>query len=87
MNVNDSVRRFILDNFYVADASTVDDDTSLIGEGIVDSTGMLEVIAFLESTFGISVGDAETTPENLETIGRISGFVTRKRSIAAAAAR
>jgi len=85
MNVNDSVRRFILDNFYVAEAASVADDTSLIGEGIVDSTGMLEVIAFLESTFGIAVGDAETTPENLETIGRITAFVGRKQAQGAAA--
>jgi acyl carrier protein len=84
MSATDSVRRFILDNFYVADAASVSDDTSLIGEGIVDSTGMLEVIAFLEATFGIAVGDAETTPENLETIGRIAAFVARKQAPGAA---
>jgi acyl carrier protein len=85
MNVNESVKRFIVDNFFVADASTVSDDTSLILEGIVDSTGMLEVIGFLESTFHIAVGDTEATPDNLETIGRIAAFVARKQASGEAA--
>jgi len=80
MGVREKVRQFILENFYVADSSSVTDDTSLIAEGIVDSTGMLEVIAFLEAQFGLAVADTETTPDNLETIGRIVAFVARKQA-------
>ena len=58
--------------------SNIADDTSLIAEGIVDSTGILEIIAFLESEYGIQISDVDTTPENLETIGRIAAFVARK---------
>ncbi len=73
------VRQFIVENFFVSDASALADDTSLITGGFVDSTGLLEVIAFLESEYKIRVLDTETVPENLETIGRIAAFVARKR--------
>ena len=76
------VRRFIVENFYVSDPATLEDGTSLIAGGFVDSTGLLEVIAFLEAEYGIRVLDQETIPENLETIGRIAAFVARKRTAA-----
>lgn len=78
MTVANAVRQFIQKNFYVEDAAQLADDSSLVTEGIVDSTGMLEVIAFLESEFGIRVEDHETVPANLETIGRIAAFVAAK---------
>ena len=84
MNVEQRVRKFIVENFYVTDPSSIDDDTLLVTNGIVDSTGMLEVIAFLEEQFGVRVGDQEMTPENLESISRIAGFVSRKQGTAAA---
>lgn len=76
------VRRFIVENFFVTDTSMLADDASLITGGFVDSTGLLEVIAFLESEYGIRVLDEETIPENLETIGRIAAFVSRKAKVA-----
>ena len=80
MTITQRVKQFILDNFFVGDTGGVEEDTSLIAEGIVDSTGMLEIIGFLEAEFGIEVADAETTPDNLETLGRIVAFVERKRA-------
>ncbi len=74
------VRQFVTTNFYVPETLTLADDTSLLDEGIVDSTGMLEVTAFLEEQFGIRVEDAEMLPENLETICRIIAFVASKRA-------
>jgi acyl carrier protein len=76
------VRQFIVENFYVSDPAEVADDTLLVTSGVVDSTGMLEIIAFLEADFGIRIGDEETTPENLGSIARISAFVERKLSAA-----
>jgi acyl carrier protein len=76
------VRQFIAENFFVSDPSTLPDDASLITGGFVDSTGLLEVISFLETEYGIRVLDEETIPENLETIGRIAAFVDRKRAAA-----
>jgi len=77
-DVGKKVRQFITTNFYVADPSALDDDASLLDRGIVDSTGVLEVIGFLEKEFSIEVGDAEIVPDNLDSIGKITGFVGRK---------
>jgi acyl carrier protein len=74
------VKDFIIKNFYVASADSLANDTSLVDQGIIDSTGILEVAAFLESEFGIKVADSELLPENLETIGNIAAFVARKQA-------
>jgi acyl carrier protein len=84
MRVDERIRKFIQENFYVDDVSRLGDDVSLLNEGIVDSTGMLEVIAFLESEYKIRVEDKETVPANLETIGLIAAFVARKQGAAVA---
>ncbi len=83
MNMKQQIRQFIVENFYVSDPSQIADDTMLVTTGVIDSTGMLEMIAFLEETFGISIGDHEMTPENLESIDRMSAFITRKQQAAA----
>lgn len=80
MRVDERIRQFIQQTFYVDDVARLSDDASLINEGIVDSTGMLEVIAFLESEYKIRVEDKETVPANLETIGQITRFVARKQA-------
>lgn len=74
----ETVREFIVTNFYVPDANLLGDDTSLLDQGIVDSTGVLEVTAFLEERFGIQIEDSEIVPENLDTIGSIVAFLARK---------
>lgn len=76
--ISDRIRAFILEVFYVTDPSILTDDTSLIESGVVDSTGMLDIILFVESEFGISVADDETVQENFETLGRIARYVDRK---------
>ena len=81
--LHDTIRRFILENYlFTDDLAQLGLDDSLLGRGIVDSTGMLEVITFLESEYGISIDDAEMTPDNLETIDRIANFVSKKQSAA-----
>ena len=79
MEIKDQIRAFITSNFYVADASALGDQDSFLDRGIVDSTGVLEVIAFLEKTFDIVVDDDEMLPENLDSIARIADFVARKK--------
>ena len=78
MEITRRIREFVTSNFYVADPSELLDDTSLLDQAIIDSTGVLEVIAFLEEEYSISIADEEVIPENLETIARIAAFVTRK---------
>ncbi len=78
METRETVRRFMTTNFYVA-SPTLSDEASLLDQGIVDSTGVLEVVTFLETTFGVRIDDAELLPENLDSIARIVAFVERKR--------
>lgn len=83
MTVEERVRQFILEYFYVSDPAELTDDVSLLECGYVDSTGMMEVILFIEGEYGIQVEDHETIPGNLETIARIAAFVARKSAAAA----
>ncbi len=78
MSVREQVRRFIVENFLVTEPAHRLDDLSLIEEGWIDSTGILELITFLESEFGIRIADTETVPENLGSIAHIAAFVERK---------
>ncbi len=80
MDVGATVRGFIVDNFYVADGITLDPAASLLDQGIVDSTGILEIISWLEDTFGIVIEDEEMIPANLDSIDAITRFVERKTS-------
>lgn len=72
------IRKFIRATFYVTDP--VVDDASLIEAGIIDSTGMMEVIQFVEKEFGIAVRDDELMPRNFGSISSIAAFVDRNAS-------
>ena len=79
MDIKEKVRAFITTNFYVADPTSLEDEASLLDRGVIDSTGVLEVIFFIEETFGIKVEDSEMLPENLDSIERIAYFISRKK--------
>jgi acyl carrier protein len=72
------IRDYIVSNFLFGDESSLKDDTSFMESGILDSTGVLELVTFLESTFAIKVKDQEMVPENLDSLNRVSTFVARK---------
>jgi acyl carrier protein len=78
MDTLSQVREFVTRNFFVSDATRLTDAASLLDLGVVDSTGVLEVIGFVESTFGLSVEDDEIVPANLDSIERIATYVDRK---------
>ena len=81
-----AVRRFIRDNFlFREDLDSSADEASLLEAGVIDSTGVLELVAFLETEFGIEVADDEMLPENLDSIRAIGSYVQRKRVPAAEA--
>lgn len=81
------VRAFIEENFlFREDLSHISDADSLLENGVMDSTGILELVAFLESEFSLQMSDAEIVPENLDSIGAIAGYVKRKCAAASAAA-
>jgi acyl carrier protein len=83
MTIQERVRGFILESFYVSDPEELTDEVSLLDSGYVDSTGMMEIILFLEREYGIHIEDHETIPENLESISRIAAFIARKQPAAA----
>ena len=69
------IKAFIVENFLFGNENGVKDDTSFLEEGIIDSTGILEMVSYLEEEFGISVEDEELVPENLDSVSRIAAFV------------
>lgn len=74
----EKVRTFIVENFLFGDDSSLKNDTSFLQERIVDSTGILEIIAFLEEQFAIKIEDDELLPENLDSLDNIDVFLKRK---------
>ena len=72
------VRTYILEDLLLGAEQEIGDDKSLVDSGILDSTGAVELVAFLENTFGFKVEDHEIGPDNLETITRICNLITRK---------
>ena len=78
--IKQKLRQYILENFLFSDnPDDLADDDSFMDKGIIDSTGILEVIEFLEDEFGITVEDEEMIPENLDSVNRILGFVQTKQ--------
>jgi acyl carrier protein len=72
------IREFIIENFLFGNANGLKDDTSFLEEGIIDSTGVLELVTFLEENFSIQVDDEELIPENLDSIDNVSAYLERK---------
>jgi acyl carrier protein len=77
-NANEVIRSFITENFLFGEANGLTEDTSFLEEGIIDSTGVIELIDFLERTFSIKCEDAEIIPENLDSIGNVVNFIQTK---------
>ena len=77
---SDQIRAFLASNVYVADPRALEVETSLLDQGIIDSTGVLEVIGFVEETFGITVEDSELLPENFDSIQGIARYVLSKEN-------
>jgi acyl carrier protein len=78
MNYQETVKKFIIDNFYYGETADIGPETSFLGQNIVDSTGILEVVSFLQDTFKVVIGDDEMLPENLDSLKNIEQFLTRK---------
>ena len=79
MDTTNVVRSYIIDNFLFDDGNSLNDDESLLENGIIDSTGIMELVSFIEDEFGIIVEDEELIPENLDGIANIVRFTDAKR--------
>lgn len=78
LDITTSVREFILKNFIFDGKRPLENGESLIGNGIVDSTGILELISFLEQKFGVHFADDELVADNFDSVTTIAAFVSRK---------
>lgn len=82
-DVRSTLRTYIMDNFLMSDdEAALEDGQSLLDTGVIDSTGVLELIQYLEETFGFAVEDDELVPENLDSVDNLVAFVGRKRQAA-----
>jgi acyl carrier protein len=78
------LRQFVTSNFLLSDEDPgLTDDASFLEQGIVDSTGVLELVSFLERRYAITLDDAELVPDNLDSIGKLTAFLERKLQAAA----
>ncbi len=73
------IKEYISENFLMGQNDiNLEDETSFLELGLLDSTGVIELVTFLEDEFGIQVEDDEITPENLDTLNRISSYIEKK---------
>ena len=84
MGTEQQVRDYIAENFLFGSEDDLSSSQSLLESGVVDSTGVMELVLFLEQTFQIEVGDEDLVPENLDTINDIARFVKHKLASRAA---
>ncbi len=78
MSIEKQIRRFIEDNFIVDGNDNLHDEDSLLDKGIIDSTGVLELVAFIEEHYAFKIADEELIPENLDSIKNICRFIQTK---------
>ena len=76
--ISDTIRGYIVENILFGEDRMLESNTSLHESGVLDSTGILEVITFLEQEFGIEIADDEVVPGNLATLRQMSSFVRKK---------
>lgn len=77
-DVRDALRTFVHTRFPMARSRGTGDSDSLLDAGIVDSLGILDIVAHLEERFGITVGDEDLNPENFDTVDALAAFVASK---------
>lgn len=76
--VTSDIRQFVIDNFLFGKQGNLDNEESLLGKGIIDSTGVLELIQFIEDRYGIRVEDEEAVPRNLDGVNNVANYIHNK---------
>ena len=78
MQITATIRDYVRTNFLFGSDAALSDQSSLLEAGVIDSTGAMELVTFLEAAFGIVVNDKDLVPENLDSIAAMASFVTRR---------
>jgi acyl carrier protein len=81
MTIEKQIKQYVAENFLFSDDGyTLPEEASFLEEGIVDSTGVLELILFVEETYGITVANEDVLPENFDSVTKLATFIRRKMS-------
>lgn len=78
MSHKKEIQDFVVANFLFGEAAPLEDDASFLDTGVVDSAGVLELIDFLEGTYGIRIESNEMLPDNLDSVNRVNAFLKKK---------
>ncbi|WP_161569180.1 acyl carrier protein [Candidatus Oscillochloris fontis] len=79
MEINERIREFVVENCLFGDTSVdLTDDTALLDSGIIDSTGVIEMVFFISETFGLEVPAEDMLPENFNSIARLSAYIEQR---------
>src|SRR5512135_1311985 len=79
MQCKPEIKKFITDNFlYGLEDDTLGDDVSFLENGIIDSTGVLELVSFVQEKYKISVADEELVPDNFDSLNKLASFIAQK---------
>lgn len=82
MSTESVLRTFILENYlFTTDESELRNEDSFLDLGVIDSTGIMELVLFIEDQFGLQVRDDELLPENLDSINKIAKFIASKKNV------
>jgi len=82
MQVKTEIRKFIIENFlYGQDDGTLGDDVSFLENGIIDSTGILELVSFAQESFELQVTDDELVPDNFDSLNKLETFIRNKQAL------
>jgi acyl carrier protein len=74
----ETIRKFVIEKFLLGDDGKLKEDSSFMEEGIIDSTGILELVMFVEETYGIKIADEELIPQNMDSLQNIARFLDDK---------
>ena len=74
-DLKNKIRTFVVENFLFGNNEDLEDNTSFLEDGIIDSTGVLELVGFIEEEFAITVEDEELIPENLDSINNVTAYL------------
>ena len=80
-SIEETVRTFVVEHFLFGEGDTLKGDASFLEEGIIDSTGILELVMFLEETYGIKIEDNELVPENFDTLEKVTKYLEKKAGV------
>jgi len=84
MELVEQIGKYVWNNLlYVDDGFEYDDDTSFIGEGLIDSMGVMELLTYVQSEFDITVDQHEVTPDNFDSVNKLAAFIRRKQTVMA----